>query len=185
MMKLKNALFIALLLSLIAMGGLFESMTTTEDKIDRATARVVEVQEERGIVIHTKYLKIHEVVRVYDGDTVYVNIKNLPPVFGENIGVRIPGIDTPEMRVSTKLPEETRQCLKRMAERTKHDLENFVMSGEKWELDDSSVEARGKYFRILSDIIVDGQSAREYMLKYSLFVKPYNGGTKEEWKCQS
>jgi endonuclease YncB( thermonuclease family) len=129
-------------------------------------------------------IKIHEIVRVYDGDTVYITIQNLPPVFGENIGVRIPGIDTPEMRVSTKLDEETRQCLKAMAEQTKNDLKKFILSGKKWELNDSSVDARGKYFRILSDILVDGQSAQEYMLKSSSYVKPYGGGTKEEWTCQ-
>lgn len=179
-MNLKNSLFLALLLCLIAMGGLLK-YDYHRRQIDRAAARVVDLQEERGI---RGQLKIHEIVRVYDGDTVYVTIRNLPPVFGEEIGVRIPGIDTPEMRLSTKLSEETRVCLKAMAQRTKNDLEHFITSGTKWYLADSSIEARDKYFRILSDIIVDGQSARKYMLKYSPFVKPYNGGTKEEWTCQ-
>lgn len=184
-MKLQNALFIALLLCLIAMGALLK-YDYHKRQINRATSQIIEIvveeQEERGI---KGRLKIQNIVRVYDGDTVYVNLKNsLPPVFRDNIGIRIPGIDTPEMKVSTKLDEATRTCLKAMAERTKQDLERFIMSGKKWELADSSVNARGKYFRILSDIIVDGQSAKEYMLAYSPFVKPYDGGTKEEWTCQ-
>ena len=37
-------------------------------------------------------------VRNYDGDTVKVNIPEIPRLFGEEISVRIRGIDTPEIR---------------------------------------------------------------------------------------
>lgn len=39
---------------------------------------------------------------------------------------------------------------------------------------------RDKYFRILADVMIDGQSAAEMMLKAG-FAKAYDGGTKEEW----
>ena len=34
----------------------------------------------------------------YDGDTVTVNIDNVPALFGSHIPVRVRGIDTPEMK---------------------------------------------------------------------------------------
>lgn len=38
------------------------------------------------------------VVSVYDGDTMTVTIPDVPPLLGENIPVRVRGIDTPEMK---------------------------------------------------------------------------------------
>jgi len=37
-------------------------------------------------------------VRAYDADTLTVNLKNLPSVFGEELGIRVAGIDAPEIR---------------------------------------------------------------------------------------
>ena len=37
-------------------------------------------------------------VRAYDADTITVNLKDLPPVFGEELGIRVAGIDAPEIR---------------------------------------------------------------------------------------
>ena len=41
---------------------------------------------------------INEVINVYDGDTFRVNIDEFPPIIGENIAIRILGIDTPEIK---------------------------------------------------------------------------------------
>ena len=41
---------------------------------------------------------INEVITVYDGDTFRVNIDEFPPIIGENIAIRILGIDTPEIK---------------------------------------------------------------------------------------
>ena len=37
-------------------------------------------------------------VRNYDADTITVNLKGLPPVFGEELGIRVAGIKAPEIR---------------------------------------------------------------------------------------
>lgn len=128
---------------------------------------------------HENILHISHIVRVYDGDTVYVNIKGLPDIFGKNIGVRLSGIDTPEKRLPRNLPEKERVCLKRMAKKATNDLKFFLFNGKK--LDIINIH-RDKYFRINGDILVDGKSASEYMLNYS-YAKPYDGGTKEKWEC--
>ena len=41
-----------------------------------------------------------EVLKVYDGDTLTANVKDYPPIIGESIGIRLNGIDTPEMKDS-------------------------------------------------------------------------------------
>ena len=43
-----------------------------------------------------------EIVRVYDGDTFYINIPAWPSIVGENIAIRIYGIDTPEIRTRNR-----------------------------------------------------------------------------------
>ena len=37
-------------------------------------------------------------VRAYDAYTITVNLKDLPPVFGEELGIRVAGIEAPEIR---------------------------------------------------------------------------------------
>jgi len=51
---------------------------------------------------------ISKIVRVYDGDTFYANLYGVPSLFGDTIGIRLSGIDTPEMR-------GTPDCEKEMA----------------------------------------------------------------------
>lgn len=41
-------------------------------------------------------------IETYDGDTFFVNIPSLHPVFGKRLGVRVRGIDTPEIRSKNK-----------------------------------------------------------------------------------
>jgi len=47
---------------------------------------------------------VSKVISVYDGDTFRVSIKIYPPIVGENIAIRVNGIDTPEIR--GKYPSE-------------------------------------------------------------------------------
>jgi micrococcal nuclease len=117
-------------------------------------------------------LRVSEVVRIYDGDTVYVNIDGLPKVFGQNIGVRLYGIDTPELRGSD-------ECVKRMARISKLELSTFVRKGKIIEIQNPS---RDKYFRLNGDLLIDGQSASQHMLNKGL-AHVYTGGARERWIC--
>jgi endonuclease YncB( thermonuclease family) len=44
-----------------------------------------------------------EYVRNYDGDTMTVNIPGVHPLFGNEIGIRVRGIDTLEIRGNIRL----------------------------------------------------------------------------------
>lgn len=113
---------------------------------------------------------VDEVIRVYDGDTFYCNIKQWPPILGENIGIRVNGIDTPEMRGSS--PE-----IKALALQAKQLVSDTLFGAERITLKHIK---RGKYFRVVADVECDGKGLAEILIEAGL-AKPYDGGTKEPW----
>jgi micrococcal nuclease len=112
---------------------------------------------------------IAEVVGVYDGDTFKVNIDGWPDIIGKEISVRIYGIDTPEIR-------GTKGDTKRLALSAKMFSANYLL-GCKVELRNMR---RGKYFRIIADVYVDGENLAELLIKEGL-AKPYYGGKRPIW----
>lgn len=115
---------------------------------------------------------ISRIVRVYDGDTVYVDIDNWPSIVGENIGIRLNGIDTPEIRGTT--PE-----VKAFAIIARDFLAETINTAGTVELQNIS---RGKYFRLLADVICDGRNVSEMLLERG-YAKPYDGGTRPSWSA--
>lgn len=108
-----------------------------------------------------------EYVRNYDGDTITFNIPNLPPLFGENISVRVKGIDAPELRSSDS-------CEKRLAVIARDFVSDTLLQASRIEL--LNVE-RDKYFRILANVKVNGRYLERTLLSRGLAVT-YDGGTK-------
>ncbi len=107
------------------------------------------------------------VIRVYDGDTFYVDIDDWPPIVGKKVGIRVYGIDTPDSRGTKGEEKERARTAKRF---TEHMLKN-----KKVELKNIR---RGKYFRIVADVYVDGKSLADLLIKNGL-AKPYFGGKKQ------
>ena len=62
-----------------------------EDEEKQATAPVT---SEETLFI----LSPDQVVNVYDGDTFKIDLPNMHPLFGDDISIRLFGVDTPEMR---------------------------------------------------------------------------------------
>ena len=108
-----------------------------------------------------------EIVKVRDGDTFVINVKNIPDVFGEEIAVRIRGIDTPELN-------DEREEIRAIAIKAKEELEKLFNSGNKIILYDLG---RDKYFRLLASVKVGDIDIAEYMIKKGL-AKKYDGGKK-------
>ncbi|MCB0347640.1 MAG: thermonuclease family protein [Bdellovibrionales bacterium] len=108
-----------------------------------------------------------KVIKNYDGDTITVNIPKIHPLLGEKVSVRVRGIDTAE--VKGKAPCE------KDAARTARNLVGSLTKNAKT-VDLLNVE-RDKYFRILADVMVDGKSIKDILLKNQLAVV-YDGGTK-------
>jgi endonuclease YncB( thermonuclease family) len=112
-----------------------------------------------------------QVVSVYDGDTFKVDLPELHPLFGDDLSIRLFGVDTPEMRGTT---EE----VKALAIRAQQVTEKALQGASKIELRNPQ---RGKYFRIISEVWIDGESLAE-MLRAKGLAKDYDGqGTRPEW----
>ena len=105
-----------------------------------------------------------EYVQNYDGDTMTVNIPGVHPLFGNEIGIRVRGIDTLEIRI--KYPFE-----KQKVKETKTLIEGILNCANKITLHDIE---REKYFRIVASVIVDGQNLSDLLLAKKLAV-PYDG----------
>jgi endonuclease YncB( thermonuclease family) len=114
----------------------------------------------------------HEVVvnNVHDGDTITVEIPEFPSIIGENIGIRLDGIDTPEIT-------DKRQEIKSIALEAKEYVQRKVSAAKKIEIDNLK---RDKYFRIVAKVYIDGSLIQDELLKLKL-AKPYDGGTKMPW----
>ena len=106
-------------------------------------------------------------VKNYDGDTVTVNIPGLHPIVGKKISVRVNGIDTPEKRTKDK-------CEKKLS-RTAQKLTQSLLKNAK-RIDLINVQ-RGKYFRIVADVIADGKNIGDILIKNKLAYE-YHGKTK-------
>ncbi|MBC25081.1 MAG: hypothetical protein CML92_01880, partial [Rhodobiaceae bacterium] len=97
-------------------------------------------------------------VRNYDGDTITVNIDRVHPIIGDEISIRVIGIDTAEIRTSD-------QCEKDMAYKAKDFVEKEIMGARRINLNKIS---RDKYFRIAADVIIDGVSLSKKLIDEAL-----------------
>jgi endonuclease YncB( thermonuclease family) len=109
-------------------------------------------------------------VRVYDGDTIIVDVPVFPAIIGDNILVRLSHIDTPEM--TDKRPE-----VKTLAIKAREVLKQILHDAKKIELTELK---RDKYFRINAIVIADGVNVQTTLMNLEL-AKPYDGGKKLPW----
>lgn len=114
---------------------------------------------------------VSEVTSIYDGDTFRCNISGYPPIIGERIAVRINGIDTPELR-------DNHPRVKALARKSKQYTVQRLREGRHIVLRNMQ---RGKYFRIVADVYVDGGNLGQELIVRGL-AKPYDGGKKTEWE---
>lgn len=110
-------------------------------------------------------------VIVHDGDTFSVNIPNLPPVFGERIGVRLNGVDTPEINSKKK-------CERVLAQKAKEYTKSLIPA-------EVALHncARDKYFRLRCDVLI-GTKLLSDMLIENKFGVPYFGEKKTTKWCK-
>lgn len=112
------------------------------------------------------------VVSVFDGDTVFVDIPWVPAVFGDRLGIRLLGIDTPE--IHGKCLEE-----KWLAVEARAFLEGQLALAKRVDLLEVS---RDKYFRVDAIVQADGKNLNDALVNAGLAVR-YDGGTKVNVWC--
>jgi len=113
---------------------------------------------------------VSKVISVYDGDTFRVNIDSLPSIVGRNIRIRVNGIDTPEIRG---------KCVyeKNLALKARDFVRNKLANAKEIKLTNLQ---RGKYFRVVANVLVDGVSLEQELLDNELAYE-YSGGKKLSW----
>lgn len=100
-------------------------------------------------------------VDVYDGDTFYVNIDRVHPIFGKRLGIRVKGVNTPELRAKSLYEKE-------MAQRAKSFTVSALEGAKRIDLSEC---VRGKYFRIVCQVTYDGKNLSEGLLASGLAIK--------------
>lgn len=116
-------------------------------------------------------LSPEQIVEVYDGDTFKIDLPSQHPLFGDDISVRVLGIDTPELR-------GTSDEVKALAYKAKNRTQELLSDAKTIELKNPQ---RDKYFRVLAEVWIDGESLGE-KLKSDGLAKDYDGeGARPEW----
>ena len=113
---------------------------------------------------------VSQVISVYDGDTFRVDIDELSPIAGKNIPIRVNGVDTPEIQgkcdSEKELAIEARDYVAGLLDNAN---EILLVNTE-----------RGKYFRIVAVVMIDGVNLAELLIDKGLGYV-YTGGTKHSW----
>jgi len=113
---------------------------------------------------------VSKVISVYDGDTFRVDINSLPPIVGKNIRIRVNGVDTPEIRGKC-------QYEKNLALKARDFVRARLANAKEIKLTNLQ---RGKYFRVVANVVVDGISLERELLDNKLAYE-YSGGKKLSW----
>ena len=113
---------------------------------------------------------VSRVISVYDGDTFRVDIDSLPPIVGKNIPIRLNGVDTPEIRGKCKYEKD-------LAIKARDFVRNKLANAKEIKLNNLQ---RGKYFRVVANVMVDGVSLEQELLEKE-FAYKYTGGKKSSW----
>jgi len=113
---------------------------------------------------------VSKVISVYDGDTFRVDIDSLPPIVGKNIPIRLNGVDTPEIRGKCQYEKD-------LALKARDFVRNRLTNAKEIKL---AKLQRGKYFRVVADVMIDGVSLEQELLDNELAYK-YTGGKKSSW----
>ena len=115
-------------------------------------------------------VEVLKVIAVYDADTFRVDITGWPDIIGANMPIRANGFDAPEIRGKCQAEKDAAHLARDLTV-------NALKGADVVELRNMR---RGKYFRIIADVYVDGESLRDLHLAAGT-ARPYSGGKREGW----
>ena len=116
---------------------------------------------------------VSKVTSIYDGDTFRVTLEGYPDIIGYRMGIRVNGIDTPEMRGKCQQEKDLARLAKQLTVTQLRKAKEIELRNMK----------RGKYFRIVADVYVDNKNLGQMLINKKLAVI-YDGGHKAKDWCQ-
>ena len=139
------------------------------------TSRIPSSMANASCAHDEKNFRCVKYVKNYDADTVTFDVPNVHPLLGKKINIRVDGVDTPELRTKDT-------CEKEKGIKAKKQVMALLKNAKRIDLKNIQ---RGKFFRVVADVIIDGKSLSHYLLKNGLAYS-YDGGTKRKinW-CKS
>jgi len=117
------------------------------------------------------HTKVKKVDRIYDGDTFFAYVKGHNPIDKKSVGIRIRGIDTPEMK-------DKNLKVKKKAQKAKELAMKEIESARTIHL--YNVNTKDKYGRLLATVFCDRRDLAKILIENRL-AKSYDGGKKSEW----
>ncbi len=117
---------------------------------------------------HSTVKKVH---KVYDGDTIFAYVKGHNPIDNKPTGIRIRGIDTPEIR-------DSKPSVRKKAQNAKVFVESEINKARKIHL--YNISMNDKYGRMLATVFCDRKDIAKMLLEKKL-AKAYDGGKKPKW----
>lgn len=106
-------------------------------------------------------VQVSRIISCFDGDTFRVDVDTWPKLFGYHIPVRIKGIDCPERNSNN--PEEFKRALQAW------DWTRVALTNAKSIVLENVT--RGKYFRLVADVMVDDRNLASELLANGLAVR--------------
>lgn len=135
-----------------------------------STPTIAKSQEDPQICAHDQAsFRCVRYLKNYDADTITVDIPGLHPLLGKKMNIRVRGVDTPEIRTKNSCEKEKGRHAKKL-------VRNLLKKAKRVDLE--NIE-RGKYFRVVADVIIDGKNLTDYLVRNGLGY-PYDGGTKKK-----
>ncbi len=120
--------------------------------------------------LQAQNLVVSRVVSIYDADTFRVDISGWPPIVGSNMPIRVLGVDAPEIRGKCADEKERAQMAKAVTVNALQNAHTIELRGIK----------RGKYFRLLAEVYIDGKSLADLLISTG-HARPYDGGKRGGW----
>ena len=118
----------------------------------------------------TVTVTVSKVINVYDGYTFRVNIDSLTPLVSKKIPIILNRINTPDIQGKCQYEKD-------LALKARDFVRNKLDNAKEIKL---TKLQRGKYFRVVADVYVDGVSLEQELLENELAYK-YSGGKKSSW----
>ena len=122
------------------------------------------------MILISEDIKINTINRVYDGDTFFVQMTDCrkPDIVCKDMGIRVFGIDTPEIRTTSVREKE-------LALKAKTISEEFLKNPKKILLKNCQ---KDKFFRLDCDVYNDKNVSLKDVLIQNKVAVPYFGDTK-------
>ena len=105
-------------------------------------------------------LRPSAILSCFDGDTFTIQVATWPSFFGRSISVRIRGVNCPELKSRNLTTRNQAISAKNFTSKKLSNAKEIILENV----------ARGKYFRLVADVWIDGHNLKDLLINSGLGV---------------